>query len=162
MSLWDWSVVAYAAPDVAEACLALQDDHDQNVPLLLWAAWTAATGRKPDADDIEAACDTARAWAETTLGPLRAIRRRLKGPNPDLDASAREAVRDRVKAVELLAERHLLEALEAIGPAPSGSARPIIDGLAATARVWDRVVPRPALQRLASRLGEATPDSLPA
>lgn len=155
MSLWDWSVAAYAVPGVAEACLALQDNHDQNVPLLLWSAWTAATGRKPDADDIEAACDVARAWSETTIAPLRAVRRTLKGPIPDLDPAAREAVRNQVKAIELAAERHLLTALEDIGPASSGPARPVIDGLVATARVWDRVVPRPALQLLASRLGGA-------
>jgi len=150
--LWDWSLRAYAAPGVAEACLALQDHHDENVPLLLWSAWVAVTGRRPDADDIEAACDTARAWSETAIAPLRAIRRTLKGPVPDLDAPAREAVREQVKAVELLAERHLLSALETLAPAPSGPPRPTIEGLAATARVWARVVPRPALTLLADRL----------
>jgi len=150
--LWDWSLKVYAAPGVAEACLALQDHHDQNVPLLLWSTWAAATGRRPDAEEIEAACDTARAWSETAIAPLRAIRRTLKGPIPDLDAAAREAVREQVKAVELLAERHLLSALEALAPAPSGEARPAIEGLAATARIWARVVPRPALTLLADRL----------
>ena len=45
MRLWDWAVAAYAAPDVAEACLLLQDRHEQNVPLLLWSAWVAAHSR---------------------------------------------------------------------------------------------------------------------
>ena len=48
MSLWDWAVAAYSAEGVAEACLELQDSAGQNIPLLLWAAWCAAEGRKPD------------------------------------------------------------------------------------------------------------------
>ncbi|CAN5339009.1 TIGR02444 family protein [soil metagenome] len=150
--LWDWSLAAYARPGVAEACLALQDGAGQNVPLLLWSAWAAASGRRPDADDIEAACDTARAWTDIAIGPLRDIRRTLKGPIPDLDVAAREAIRDQVKAVELAAERHLLEALESLTPDAAGSPRPVLDGLAQTARVWARVVPRPALTTLAERL----------
>lgn len=151
-SLWDWSVAAYAAPGVEEACLTLQDGHDHNVPLLLWSAWVGVTGRRPDAEDIEAACDTARAWSASTIAPLREIRRTLKGPIPDIETEARLSLRDQIKAVELAAERHLLEALEALAPAPSTSPRLAIDALAETARIWARVVPRPALTLLASRL----------
>jgi uncharacterized protein (TIGR02444 family) len=151
-SLWTWACAAYAAPGVAEACLALQDYHDQNVPLLLWAAWTAATGRRPDEETIEAACDTARAWQTTTIAPLRAVRRTLKTPVPDLETDARLAVRDQVKAAELAAERHLLEGLQTLSPAASGPARPALDAMAETARLWDRVTPRPALKALAERL----------
>ena len=152
VSLWDWSLAAYARPGVADACLTLQDGTGQNVPLLLWAAWSAATGRRPDEDEIEAACDTARAWADTAVTPLRTIRRSLKSPIPDLDDAAREAVREQIKAVELLAERKLLDGLEALAPSPSGAPRRAIEGLAEVARVWARVVPRPALIELAERL----------
>ena len=151
-SLWDWSLAAYATPGVADACLHLQDAAGQNVPLMLWAAWSATTGRRPDEDDVEAACDTARAWADSAVTPLRGIRRALKSAIPDLDAAAREAVRDQIKAVELLAERKLLDGLEALAPAPSGPPRPAIEGLVEVARVWARVVPRPALVELAERL----------
>ena len=152
MRLWDWALVAYAADGVPEACLALQDHHEQNVPVLLWAAWCAATGRRPDEETREAACDTARAWDTTTVAPLRAIRRILKAPVPDLDDAARIAVRDQIKAVELEAERNLLTALDALAPATTASPRPLIEGLAETARIWSRVVPRPALTRLAECL----------
>lgn len=152
MNLWDWAVAAYGAPGVADACLALQDHHEQNVPLLLWSAWIAQTGRRPDEETIEAACDTARAWDGVVTAPLRAVRRTLKAPVPDIDDGPREAVRQRIKAVELEAEKHLLAALEALAPAPDGPPRPVIDGLAATTRVWSRVTPRPALVRLAEAL----------
>jgi uncharacterized protein (TIGR02444 family) len=152
MSLWDWAVAAYGAPGVADACLTLQDHHEQNVPLLLWSAWIAQTGRGPDEETIEAACDTARAWDGVVTAPLRAVRRTLKAPVPDIDDGPREALRERIKALELEAERHLLEALEALTPAAEGPARPAIDGMAATARVWSRITPRPALVRLAEAL----------
>lgn len=152
MTLWDWAVAAYAAEGVSETCLSLQDQHEQNTCLLLWAGWNAATGRRPDEETIEAACDTARAWETTTTAPLRAIRRTLKLPVPDIEDTAREAVRNRIKAVELEAERHLLLALEALSPTPSGAPRPAIEALVETAKVWARIIPRPGLIRLAERL----------
>ena len=152
MRLWDWAVAAYGADGVADACLELQDAAGQNVPLLLWAAWCAAEGRTPDEDALEAAGDTARAWQETAIAPLRAVRRALKPRAPDLDDEAREAVRAQVKAVELEAERRLLTALEALAPAPSTRPQPPIALMAAVARVWSPMVPRALLVQLADRL----------
>lgn len=150
-SLRDFAVRAWSAPGVAGDCLDLQDGCGQNAPLLLWAAWCARTGRTPDAETLEAACDTARAWETATVRPLRAVRRTLKAAIPDLDDAAREAVRDRVKAVELEAELHLLDALEALSP-PPGPPRPVEPALIAAARAWDPTVPRAGLQRLAGKL----------
>ena len=150
--LWDWAVRAYATDGVSEACLHLQDAAAQNVPLLLWAAWTARTGRVPDADTLEAACDIARAWQDTAIAPLRDIRRALKGRNPDLEDADREMVRAGVKAVELEAERRLLTALEALTPSPRGAPRPVLDALIAAARQWSPMTPRPGLTALAERL----------
>ena len=152
MRLWDWAVAAYGADGVADACLELQDAASQNVPLVLWAAWCAAEGRAPDEDALEAAGDTARAWQETAIAPLRAVRRALKPRAPDLDDEAREAVRAQVKAVELEAERRLLTALEALAPAPSTRPQPPIALMAAAARVWSPMVPRALLVQLADRL----------
>jgi uncharacterized protein (TIGR02444 family) len=152
MSLWDWALTAYAAEGVADACLELQDSAGQNIPLLLWAAWCAAEGRTPDEDALEAAADTARAWQETAIAPLRAVRRALKPRAPDLDDEAREAVRAQVKAVELEAERRLLLALEALPPASTGPAQPPLAAMVAAARVWSPMTPRAGLVRLAERL----------
>ena len=150
--LWAWALAAYRAPGVSEACLGLQDVNGQNVPLLLWAAWAARTGRALDEDTVEAACDAARAWDRVAVTPLRAVRRTLKRPVPDIDDAAREALRDQVKAAELAAERHLLAGLEALVPTAGGPPQPAIEGLVAVARAWSRVVPRPALIALAERL----------
>ncbi|MFE9084749.1 TIGR02444 family protein [Brevundimonas sp. NPDC003935] len=150
--LWTWAVAAYDAPGVAEVCLSLQDHNEQNVPLMLWAAWVAVTGRRPDEEMIEAACDAARAYDTVVVAPLRAVRRTLKAPIPDVDNEHREALRQQVKALELDAERRLMLELEALAPAPSGAPRRALDGLAETAKLWARVVPRPALTTLADRL----------
>ena len=150
-ALWAWAARAWAAPGVAEAGLALQDHQGQNPPLLLWAGWCALTGRPLDEETLEAACDTARAWNETVVAPLRALRRTLKAPVPDLEDAARLSVRAGVKAVELEAERHLLDALEALA-GPPGTPHPAAEGLVAAARAWDRTVPRAGLQHLAALL----------
>lgn len=151
-AFWDWALAAWGAPGVAEECLHLQDTHDQNVPLLLWAAWCAETGRAPDGEVIEAACDTARVWADHAVVPLRALRRALKTRRPDMQDADREAVRAQVRAAELEAERRLMLALEGLAPAPAGAAVKAPDLLVQVAREWGGQVPRPALGHLAERL----------
>lgn len=152
MTLWDWSIRAWDATGVQVAALDLQDAQGQCVPLLLWAAWAAQTGRTPDEETVEAACDTARVWVETTIAPLRQVRRALKTRMPDMNDAAREAVRAQVKTVELEAERRLLDALEALSPAQGGPATPILPVLIAVAREWSPITPRVALTLLSERL----------
>jgi uncharacterized protein (TIGR02444 family) len=150
--LWAWVLEAYTRPGVADACLELQDAAGQNTPLLLWAAWTASTGRRIDADAREAACDTARVWEDSAVAPLRAVRRTLKVRSVDMNNEDREAVRAQVKAVELEAERRLLLALEALSPVSSGANIAVIDAMAAVARIWATSVPRAGLVKLAAQL----------
>ncbi len=152
MTLWEWSARAWAAPGVAVAGLDLQDAQQQCIPLLLWAAWSAQTGRPLDADTIDAACDTARVWQDTTIAPLREIRRGLKSRIPDMDDAARETVRGQVKAIELEVERHVLAALEALSPPAEGAPRPVLPALIAVSREWAPITPRTALTLLAERL----------
>lgn len=152
MSVWDWATTAYAATGVAETCLHLQDAADQNVPLLLWAAWCARSGRSLDADTIEAGCDTARAWSDAAIIPLRSVRRTLKIPLADIETTDREAVRETIKALELDCERRLLTALEALSSAPAGSPSDPLPALIAVSRAWSRMIPRAGLTTLAERL----------
>ena len=151
-TLWDWAVRAYAAPGVSEVCLDLQDTAGQSVCLLLWTAWMAQTGRPVDDDMLEAAVDTARAWHGTAVDPLREVRRHLKRPHPDMSGPDREVVRDLVKAAELMAERRLLEALEALSTDTAGTATAPLPPLLAASRAWSTSVPRAGLTTLAERL----------
>ena len=129
-------MAAYAKPGVAEACLDLQDTYGQNVPLVLWALWRGG--------DVLAAVALARSWDKEVVAPLRAVRRRLKG------RSGAEALRERVKAVELEAERSLMLALEAVAGAVPDPGAP-----AAVARAWGGSPAPDGLARLAAMITAA-------
>lgn len=147
MSIWEWALEAYARPGVPEACLALQDQHGQNTSLLLWAVYDEVR----DPDLLACAAEAARAWDRTALVPLRDVRRSLKPPLPPFEDRARLALRDEVKALELAAERLLLETLDRLS-AGRGGAR-ALEALTAASTAWGRAAPPNALAELAAALG---------
>ncbi len=148
MRFWDWALKAYARQPVADACLHLQDAHGQNAPWLLWAAWMAQEGRSAD---LKAAAKLMRAWDVEIGAPLRSVRRALKPPRPPIDETAKEGLRDAVKAVELKGERVLMESLEALSE-PAGSATAVLDGLVAATEASGDPPRRSALDALARAL----------
>jgi uncharacterized protein (TIGR02444 family) len=154
LSLWAWAVRAYGREGVEALCLELQDGYDQNVPYLLWAAWAAAAGRALDAETLEMGAETARVWEDAAIAPLRAVRRRLKKPIPDMADAARETLRAQVKAAELAGEKLLLEDLETLAPAAGPAPLPAAQALVAAAKAWSSVTPRAQLADLASKLPE--------
>lgn len=151
MSLLDWALEVYSRPEVEAALIDLQDVGEQNVCLLLWAAWSGQTGRSLDEDAFEEAVDVARAWETSAITALRIVRRGLKKPIPDIDPAARESVRDQVKAVEIEAEKALLVQLAGVGGA-SGKALATDAALVAASKAWGPMVPRAPLGRLAELL----------
>ena len=148
MSLWGWTLEAYARPGVPEACLELQDEYGQNTSYLLWAVWAEGA----DAATLQAAATAGRDWDETVLKPIRAVRRTLKARFDAVDDGAREGLREDVKAAELRAERVLMEAFEALGEHRRGG-RPALEALKAASRAWGPPAPDEALARLARALG---------
>ncbi len=148
MRLWDWALAVYARQPVAEACLHLQDAHGQNVPYLLWAAWMAGEGRSANLKD---AARMMRIWDAEVGAPLRGVRRALKPPRPPVDDTAKEALRDALKAVELQGERVLMESLEALS-GPPGASTPVLQGLVAAAEASGDPPRRAALEKLADAL----------
>ncbi|MGN6207256.1 TIGR02444 family protein [Asticcacaulis sp.] len=156
--VWSWVVAAYGAPGVAEQCLELQDAHDQNVPLLLWAAWAATQG--PVGEGLASrAAEVARAWSEAAIMPLRSVRRRLKQALSEGDEASRLALREQVKAIELQSEKVLLEQLAALsvrsGAVPD-SLLPvfILDAVLAVASAWSGGYPAEKLARLTQTLSD--------
>lgn len=147
MSLWEWTLEAYARPGVPAACLRLQDTFGLNTSLLLWAVWAEAR----DADLLARAAEVARSWEALALSPLREVRRALKPAFPPIDDRAREGLREDVKAAELRAERVLMEALESMtGPQAGAHA---LDALKSAAAAWGRPTPDAELAALAAALG---------
>jgi uncharacterized protein (TIGR02444 family) len=149
IDVWRYCVAAYAQPDVEAACLRLQDEHGQCVPLLLWRLWACAEGRAVDKTLLDLAVAAAKAWDEAAVAPLRKMRRGLKRPFPLIGDSSREALRGDIKAAELNAERMLLQTLEAMTPASNGAAAAPEAALASLFKAWYGATPGRALAALA-------------
>lgn len=99
---WTFSLALYAAPDVAAECLSLQDRYGVDVNLLLFFTWLGASRRKSlSASEVEQVRGRVAHWHATVVRPLRAVRRDLK----EARADSSQALRDRVKALELEAEQ---------------------------------------------------------
>lgn len=123
-TLWAWCLEVYALPGVAEACLHLQQKHGANVPLVLWSAWLGARGLALDRATADAAATTVAAWHGEVVEPIRAVRTRLKSGPPPAPGGPAEALRERVKAIELEAERIEIDLLETLPPGPAMTAAP--------------------------------------
>lgn len=101
-----WSTALYGAPGVAETCLGWQDRHGANVNLALFCCWVGATGRgRLGPGDFARLAAAVAAWHAMAVAPLRALRRALRAPPAGADAAAAEALRARVKSIEIDAER---------------------------------------------------------
>ena len=118
-ALWPYALEVYGRPGVEPLLLRLQDDHDQCVPFLLWSLWMAAGGRPIDRATAAACAELARAWQDAAVVPLRRLRRGLKAKASQERLQAR--IRTGVQALELEAERMLLQMLEESSPAPASS-----------------------------------------
>jgi uncharacterized protein (TIGR02444 family) len=150
---WDWALAAYAGPGVARACLELQDRHGQCIPYLLWAAWAAAEGRPLTIDQLSAGAALAARWDDAVGQPLRQARRALKPVMPGVEDAPREALRTQAKALELMAEQTLMQALEALAPPPSAARLPAATALAAAVQAWRAPASPEALAPLVLALG---------
>lgn len=106
--LWLGMLDLYSAPGVPEACVTVQDACDTDVLLLLTAALlarseiqlTPALAGRLIAETLE--------WHREVVMPLRSLRRQWRG------RTAAEALRERVKALELDAERMEVAILQSV------------------------------------------------
>ncbi len=102
---WAFALAIYAEPDVATACLRLQDEAGVDVMLLLAVAFAGHRGNPLASSDIKEMDEACRPWREQVVRPLRALRIALKaGPQPAPNAGT-ETLRNQIKASELHAER---------------------------------------------------------
>jgi uncharacterized protein (TIGR02444 family) len=108
---WRFSLHFYRQAGVSDACIGLQDDCGVDVNLLLFLFWLASDGRRLTADEVKELDDNVRAWRELTIIPIRDTRRKLKGAATLVEPGKQEAFRNKVKAIELDAERLQQEAL---------------------------------------------------
>jgi uncharacterized protein (TIGR02444 family) len=121
---WAFSLALYAAPGVADECLALQDRHGLDVNIALFCCWYGWSGRgRLAAADVAAAEARVAAWSRDIVVPLRSVRRVLK----PLPSPAAAAIRTSVKRLELDAEREEQRLLVAGMPNPVPAVDPLGD-----------------------------------
>jgi uncharacterized protein (TIGR02444 family) len=150
---WRFSLHFYRQSGVSDACIALQDDCGVDVNLLLFLFWLAADRQHLTAADVRRLDDKVRDWRNLTIIPIREVRRKLKGAPTPVDPGKQEAFRNKIKAIELDAERLQQEALYAVtqaGPlgteaAPPAAAR---GNIAAYERVMGASLPKKAIDAL--------------
>ncbi len=123
---WDFSLVVYHRPGVAEACLGLQDRHGLDVNLLLFCCWAGSQGWHLDAADFARLTGSVGEWQRSVISPLRGVRRRLKDL-PGAASGQLGALRQAVKDCELEAERIEQTMLHDAFARPSGVFSPAAD-----------------------------------
>jgi uncharacterized protein (TIGR02444 family) len=114
-AFWRFSLDFYRLPGVEQALLTLQDRAGHDVNLILYALWLGWSGRGLLGDrELAAARRAAGPIRRGIVMPLRALRRRLRSdPDP-----AVQSLRERVKALELEAERIAQSRLAALAAPP--------------------------------------------
>ena len=108
---WRFSLRFYRQPEVADACIALQEEAGIDVNLLLFLLWHATHSRALSAAEVVELEQRIGPWRDMTVIPLRALRRALKSPPKLVAAAAAELFRTKIKAAELEAERLQQEAM---------------------------------------------------
>ena len=107
--LWSFTLDFYAQPGVEQACLTLQASGG-NVCALLCGVWLDQNSISFDPQRAEEIRQLATPWHDQVVGPLRAVRTHWKAAAAtDEELSA---LRDRLKGLELDAERELLVRLQ--------------------------------------------------
>lgn len=97
---WDYSLAHYARPEVAQACLALQDSLGANVNLLLFCCWLGSRGESLSDARLARAVQLIAEWDLNVVQPLRQVRRFLRQCS-----QAAEKMAETVAELELDAER---------------------------------------------------------
>lgn len=112
----------YAEPGIQAICLYLQDEYDIDVVLLLTCCWFGCYHGALSEGEFAQATGFSGQWRAQLVRPLRQARRWLK-PHPadtaGIPAEEQEALRQRVKALELDAELMQLRALAALFAGPA-------------------------------------------
>jgi uncharacterized protein (TIGR02444 family) len=140
---WRFSLGFYRHPEVAAACIELQDRAGGDVNVLFFLLWNATLKRTLPADAIADLDRRIGEWRKATVVPLREIRRALKSPPPVIEPGIAEAFRTRIKGVELEAERLQQQALYDLVPSLAfGAASSPADAARANVASYQAVMPR--------------------
>lgn len=152
-SLWQFSIAVYAQPQVPPACLWLQDQHEVDVNLLLYAGWRAWNGDALSREGCRTARERSEVWRCELVLPLRKIRRHA-GNLARTDPTFAQTYAA-LKACELQLERQQ-QAMFANGSSldrgESADIRTALEVFASCFGILDRSGVRPALATIAAAM----------
>jgi len=75
--LWNYSTQIWTLPEVKVICLALQNNYDANVNILLYCCWVGDKNLSLNDDDIQSLLDSIQPW-QTIIKPLRDSRKMMQ------------------------------------------------------------------------------------
>ncbi len=115
-NFWDFSLRIYQAAEVAMTCLSLQNKHHLDVNLVLFCLWYGTDYGPMPAPLLERAYKHSASWKENVVQPLRNTRSWMKSnaSGEFAEGAEFETLRQRIKTVELDAEKIQQQALESI------------------------------------------------
>ncbi|MEM8935441.1 MAG: TIGR02444 family protein [Pseudomonadota bacterium] len=117
-AFWNWSIGIYGSNELEAGLIALQDNEDADVNMMLWCLWNAARGCEITAAGMTDAARISDVWRSHAAAPLRAVRRWLKTSAATTIGEVSD-LRNCVKQVELESERVQQDYLERIAPSPA-------------------------------------------
>lgn len=128
--LWGFAVRLYGYDAIGEHCLALQDEYEVNINILLWCVWCGLERRSLNDEMFSLADSSIKVWHKEVVAPLREVRRAMKSLNLEYKSETIDDCRERIKTNELTCERielNLLAQLKSVGssqePCALGNAR---------------------------------------
>jgi len=116
-SFWDFSLRTYGTKNVAEACLSLQNERGLDVNMLLYCCWVGVTRGQQERDLFLHVFEFSENWAKQVVRPLRNVRTWMKLEGCEDTRIATDTCmnfREKVKAVEINAEKMQQEVLETL------------------------------------------------
>jgi len=127
---WQFSINVYAQDGVADACIALQEEYQIDVNILLFCCWSASIGNGAlTSAELTVARNAVTSWNREVVQGLRAIRNHLKAGYDGFDAADSEALRQRVLGIEINAEHKEQIRLAAAAPRSENLERPASNNL---------------------------------
>jgi len=125
-----FAITVYRKPEVADACLTLQQELGLDVPVLLFCAWFACNHGELDDKMLAQVIERSRPFSLHVVQPLRQVRRWMKQPaetqqSIDIPANqeAWQSLREKIKSIEISAELLWLDALQSLTESQALSAK---------------------------------------
>lgn len=126
MTLDAFATTVYRKPEVADACLRLQQELGVDVPILLFCAWFGCVRGDLDNKMLAQVIKKSRPYSTHVVKSLREARRWMKQPDESQNSflttknqQAWQSLREQIKSIEISAELLWLDGLQSLSESMS-------------------------------------------